>query len=103
MRYCPGNDRASGVELPFRCHLSAVAAAIAAAISAAIAVAAVAVVADYFFHRIRDVLLRQFVIDFNLKCVRHIYVCLTYNFLNVSVKSICLKRKYYPCFIELQD
>lgn len=42
MRYCPGNDRASGAEFPFRCHLLAAA-------TAAIAAAA----ADYFFQRIR--------------------------------------------------
>jgi len=76
MRYCPGNDRASGVELPFRCHLSAVAAAIAAAISAAtaVAVATVAAAADYVFHRISDVLSCRFVIGSNLKCLIHIYV-----------------------------
>jgi len=78
MRYCPGNDRASGVELPFRCHLSAVAAAIAAAISAATAVAAaaatVAAAADYVFHRISDVLSCRFVIGSNLKCLTRIYV-----------------------------
>lgn len=45
MRYCPGNDRASGAEFPFRCHLSTTIAAVAAA-SAAVA-------ADCFF-RIRD-------------------------------------------------
>lgn len=45
MRYCPGNDRASGAEFPFR-HLSTAIAAVAAA--------SAAVVADCFFQRIRD-------------------------------------------------
>jgi len=47
MRYCPGNDRASGVEFPFRCHLSTAIAAVAAAATAAVA-------ADCFFRQIRD-------------------------------------------------
>jgi len=45
MQYCPGNDRASGVEFPFRCHLST-------AVAAVVATAAVA--ADCFFQQIRD-------------------------------------------------
>lgn len=46
MRYCPGNDRASGVEFPFRCHLSTAITAVADATAAAVATA---VVADCFF------------------------------------------------------
>lgn len=47
MRYCPGNDRASGTEFPFQCHLST-------AIAAVASVAATAVAADCFFQWIRD-------------------------------------------------